>query len=266
MNYADIKAGVVYGVRRPGEYPYPVVFLDDGAETYGEARGDRGYVVLRPTPSMDSLEGKLAAMRAVDPSAELARFRAGLAPSDAGLEFGVLLLLDEVRGAYEEAITAYYAERAPLRQPIVARTKGELVGRLIGMDISCFDASDLADLDKGDQHTVDLGNHACGGRSLYGPHHDLWIIAVVGGWWLLLPVPGGESCQAVACDGMYAPRPRSADCVPGEKGLSAVARKVTVDTVRQALGLAGSRAGTGTLLRPTSATRRSRGDIGGLGS
>jgi hypothetical protein len=218
VNHADIKAGVVYGVGRPGEYPSAVVFLDDGAGICGEVRGDRGYVVIRPAPSGESFEGKLAALRAVDPSAELARFRAGRVPSDAGLEFGVLLLLDEVTGTYEEAIAAYRAEGAAanVRRPVVVGTKGGLVGRLIGMDISCFDASDLADLDEGDQHTVDLGNHACGGRALEGPPHDLWIIAVTGGWWLLLPVTGGESCQAVACDGTYAPRPRSADHAPGE--------------------------------------------------
>jgi hypothetical protein len=105
---------------------------------------------------------------------------------------------------------------ADTRQPVVVRTKGELVGCLIDMRISCFDAHDLADLDEGDQYTVDLGNHACGGRALDGPHHDLWIIAVTGGWWLLLPVTGGESCQAVACDGTYDPRPRSAGRAPGE--------------------------------------------------
>ena len=105
---------------------------------------------------------------------------------------------------------------ADTRQPVVVRTKGELVERLIGMRISCFDAHGLADLDEGDQYTIDLGNHACGGRALDGPHRDLWIIAVTGGWWLLLPVPGGDSCQAVACDGTYAPRPNSADRAPGE--------------------------------------------------
>jgi hypothetical protein len=36
----------------------------------------------------------------------------------------------------------------------VVRTKGKLVGRLIGTRISCFDASDLADLDEGDQSTA----------------------------------------------------------------------------------------------------------------
>ena len=106
---------------------------------------------------------------------------------------------------------------ADTRQPVVARAKGEFVGRLIDMRISAPDAHDLADLDEGDQYTIDLGNHACGGRALDGPHHDLWIIAVTGGWWLLLPVPGGGSCQAVACDGMYAPRPRSAGRALGEE-------------------------------------------------
>ena len=106
---------------------------------------------------------------------------------------------------------------ADIRQPVVARTKGELVRCLIDMRISAPDAYDLADLDEGDQYTIDLGTHACGGRALDGPHHDLWIIAVTRGWWLLLPVPGGDSCQAVACDGMYAPRPRSADRAPGEE-------------------------------------------------
>jgi hypothetical protein len=105
---------------------------------------------------------------------------------------------------------------ADSRPPVVVRTKGELVGRLIDMRISCFDAYDLADLDEGDQYTVDLGNHACGGRALDGPHHDLWIITVTGGWRLLLPVTGSKSCQAVPCDGKYAPRPRSADRIPGE--------------------------------------------------
>ena len=108
------------------------------------------------------------------------------------------------------------ATAAGIRQPVVVRTKGELVRHLIGMDISCFDAYDLADLTEGDQYAIDLGNHACGGRAPDGPHHDLWIIAVTGGWWLLLPVPGGASCQAVACDGTYAPRPRSAGRVPGK--------------------------------------------------
>ncbi len=103
---------------------------------------------------------------------------------------------------------------ADIRLPIAARTRGELVGRLIGMQISCFEASSLADLDEGDQYAVDLGNHACGGRALDGPPHDLWTITVTGGWWLLLPVPGGDSCQAVACDGAYAPRPLSADRAP----------------------------------------------------
>ena len=106
---------------------------------------------------------------------------------------------------------------ADTRQPVVARTKGELAGRLIDMRIAAPDAHDLADLDEGDQYTIDLGNHACGGRALDGPHHDLWIIAVTGDWWLLLPVPGGDNCQAVACDGMYAPRWFcSADRAPGE--------------------------------------------------
>ncbi len=100
------------------------------------------------------------------------------------------------------------------REPIAVRTKGELVQRLIGMRISCFEASNLADLDEGDQYAIDLGNHACGGRALDGPPHDLWTIAVTGGWWLLLPGPGGDSCQAVACDGAYAPRPLSADRAP----------------------------------------------------
>jgi hypothetical protein len=102
------------------------------------------------------------------------------------------------------------------REPVVVRTHGELVSRLIGMEISCFDASDLADLEPDDQYTVDLGNHACGGRALRGPQHDTWIIARIGVWWLLLPSPGGQSCQALACDGIYAPRPRSADHRPGE--------------------------------------------------
>ena len=105
---------------------------------------------------------------------------------------------------------------ADTRQPVVARTKGELVGRLIDMRISAPDAYGLADLDDGDQYTVDLGTHACGGRALAGPYHDLWVIAVAGGWWLLLPAPGGDSCEAVACGGMYAPRPRSAGRAPGE--------------------------------------------------
>lgn len=103
---------------------------------------------------------------------------------------------------------------AATRLPIVVRTRGELVGRLINMQISCFEASNIADLDEGDQYAIDLGNHACGGRALDGPPHDLWTIAVTGGWWLLLPVPGGDSCQAVACDGTYAPRPLSADRAP----------------------------------------------------
>jgi hypothetical protein len=106
---------------------------------------------------------------------------------------------------------------ADIRQPIVVHSKGQLVGRLIGIGISSFDASDLADLDEGDQYTVDLGNHACGGRALDGPHHDLWIIGVTGGWWLLLPAPGGEGrCGDMGCDGLYAPRPLSADKAPAE--------------------------------------------------
>ena len=104
---------------------------------------------------------------------------------------------------------------ADTREPVVVRAKGNLVRHLIDMKISCFDASEIADLEEGDQYTIDLGNHACGGRALDGPHHDLWIIAVTGGWRLLLPVPGGESCRAVACNGTYAPRPRSADRVAG---------------------------------------------------
>lgn len=103
---------------------------------------------------------------------------------------------------------------ADTRLPIAARTKGELAGRLIGMQISCLEASNIADLDEGDQYIIDLGNHACGGRALDGPSHHLWTIAVTGGWWLLLPVSGGDSCQAVGCDGAYAPRPLSADRCP----------------------------------------------------
>ena len=108
------------------------------------------------------------------------------------------------------------AARTPAgsRQPVVVRGKGELVSRLISRRISCFEAGNLAGLKEGDQYTIDLGNHACGGHALDGPHHNLWIIAVVGGWWLLLPVPGGETCLAVACDGKYAPRPLPADRAP----------------------------------------------------
>jgi hypothetical protein len=86
---------------------------------------------------------------------------------------------------------------ADTRPPIAVRTRGELVGRLIGMQISCFEASNIADLDEGDQYAIDLGNHACGGRALDGPPHDLWTIAVTGGWWLLLPVPGGDGPNAL---------------------------------------------------------------------
>lgn len=111
-------------------------------------------------------------------------------------------------------MTAAPGTPASTRQPIVVQAQGEFVGRLIDMGISAFDAHDLADLEEDDQYTVDLGNHACGGRELGGPHHDLWVIAVIGGWWLLLPRPVVQSCQAVACDGTYAPRPLSADRVP----------------------------------------------------
>jgi hypothetical protein len=98
-------------------------------------------------------------------------------------------------------------------QPVV-RSKGELVSRLISPRISCFEAGNLAGLEEGDQYTIGLGNHVCGGRALDGPRHDLSIIAVVGGWWLLLPVPGGETCLAVARDGKHASRPLSSDRVP----------------------------------------------------
>jgi hypothetical protein len=60
------------------------------------------------------------------------------------------------------------------------------------LSISSFDAYDLTGLDEGDHYAVDLGTHACGGRALDGPQHDLWILAVTGCWWLLLPAPGGE--------------------------------------------------------------------------
>jgi hypothetical protein len=103
---------------------------------------------------------------------------------------------------------------ADTRLPIVVRTRGELVGRLIDMQISCFEASNITDLDEGDQYAIDLGNHVCGGRALDGPAHDLWTLAVTGAWGLLLPGPGGGTCQAVACDGAYAPRPLSADRAP----------------------------------------------------
>jgi hypothetical protein len=43
----------------------------------------------------------------------------------------------------------------------------------------------------------------CAGRALDGPYHDLWIIAVTGGWWLLLPAPGGErECGDMGCGGL----------------------------------------------------------------
>jgi hypothetical protein len=107
---------------------------------------------------------------------------------------------------------------AGVRQTVAVRTKGELVGHLIGMQISCFDAYDLADLVDGEEYAVDLGTHACGGRALDGPHHDPWIIALTGGWWLLVPAPGDASCLAAGCDGTYAPRPHSADRAPGQEG------------------------------------------------
>ena len=147
MKRAEIKAGAVYGIERFGD-PNPVVFLEDAGATiwqrnpysrtaFEPARtgerpgkdgiyGSRGYAVIRPA---DGLDGKwdeaLAALEAVDPAAEMARFRvqprrdAEYQPGGGLLTFDVITSLSKVAGLYDEAIAARRADRDAADRRIV---------------------------------------------------------------------------------------------------------------------------------------------------
>lgn len=137
MKRSQIRAGVVYGMQRQhGSGTGPVVFLEDaGARVWTERKfgglaytpsdekpgrdrlyGDRGYAVVRPPYSANAAEA-LAALRAVDPAAELARFAAvprnsrEQGPASDLLEFDVLVSLGRVEGEYGEVIARHEAAR-----------------------------------------------------------------------------------------------------------------------------------------------------------
>jgi hypothetical protein len=141
MRRGEIRAGVVYGVRQSFGGLSPVVFLEDGAahvwqdNEFGDLAyertdrrpgkdslyGDRGYAVLVPDRGiLGSGYDALAALREVDPAAELARFEARArrhgdvdddGPSSPSLRFGVLMTLGLVIGPFDEADAEHQAQR-----------------------------------------------------------------------------------------------------------------------------------------------------------
>lgn len=122
MQRKDIKAGVIYAVKSSYGQPHPVLFLEDGAaglythERYhyerrrpayegAKARAARGfdpvfgYAAVEPADGghdRDDRDAVLAAMREVDPVAELERFKAGRNPASEILQFAIISNLGKI--------------------------------------------------------------------------------------------------------------------------------------------------------------------------
>jgi hypothetical protein len=72
------------------------------------------------------------------------------------------------------------------RDPVVCATRNAMAGHLSEvLGVPAFEADELTDLDEGNQGTVDIGDFTGGGQ-------DVRILAVTGGWYILLPAPSGD--------------------------------------------------------------------------
>lgn len=134
MKRKDIKAGVIYAVKNSYGPPSPIVFLEDGAATLFEsqrhvsglyralpasdyykagsgnwARSSRGYAAVTGNGLCTATE-VLAAMREIDPAAELARFQGPkdeCRPASKALSFHLVTTLSRIGGPYDEELAAY---------------------------------------------------------------------------------------------------------------------------------------------------------------
>lgn len=138
MKRTDIRAGVVYAVKSSYGPPIPIVFLEDGAAgLYGRGNYGRGAPrKLEESKTMKAKRGRgfsdstrgyaaiarnggagasnaeaAAAMKALDPAAELARFIADEQPSSEILHFRIEPSLNQITGLYDEELAAYEAQR-----------------------------------------------------------------------------------------------------------------------------------------------------------
>lgn len=137
MQRKNIKAGVIYAVKSSCDSPSPVVFLEDGAaglytpalrggtrfvqaaeSKYAKAKRGTGwngttygYAALVPARIPDAVGEALGALREIDASAELERFRTIGRQESGLLRFDLITSLTRIV-PWDDAVAEYEATRA----------------------------------------------------------------------------------------------------------------------------------------------------------